>query len=147
MNDPKVSRPGEPQSVVCLKVDTLGDLVLFAPAIAALRSSWPDANISVVIRDSYLDLAELLVHGIEWITTSINPFSQGPAECRGEFDRLRSIVADKKPVVLVAATSQRNWLEIAIAASATASRRLALGAAVEDDFVASHLRLGLGIDA
>ena len=117
MNGAKASWAGNPQSIVYLKLDTLGDLVLFAPAIAALRSSWPATQISVVIRESYVDLAELLVGGVEWVTTSINPFSHGPAQCRGEFDRLRAIIAGKKPELLVAATSQRNWLEIAISAT------------------------------
>ena len=147
MTSSAASSSPTPRSVVCVKVDTLGDLVLFAPGLQALRTGWPNARISVVIREAYADLASLLVTDVEWITTSLDPFSRGPLDDPRELSRLREIAATQRPDVLVAATSKRNWLEIALAAASDASRLVALGAGTEDEFFATQLRVQLGIDA
>ncbi|PTX92605.1 glycosyltransferase family 9 protein [Opitutus sp. ER46] len=136
-----------PRTVVCVKVDTLGDLVLFIPALAALRGAWPDTRIAVVIRQAYLDLAPQLVAGVEWIGTSLDPFARGPAADPAELTRLRHVVAALQPDVIAAATSRQNWLETVLAATPGASHRVALGTATDDEFFATQLRVHLGIDA
>ena len=46
-----------PRAVLIVKTDTLGDLVLFGPALRALRDAWPDTRLAVLIRAGYADLA------------------------------------------------------------------------------------------
>lgn len=136
-----------PRTLVAVKVDTLGDLVLFAPALEALRRAWPATRIAVVIRRAYSDLAPLLAPGIEWLPTTLDPFAHGPAQDPSELQRLRAAVTGLCPDVLVAATSRRNWLETVLAAGSGAARRLALGARTEDEFFAVQLRVALGVKA
>ena len=81
-----------PRAALLLKIDTLGDLVLFAPVLRALRAAWTGTRLVVVIRQSYLDLALLLAAGIEWLPTTLDPFAQGPETDPGEVNRLRAIV-------------------------------------------------------
>ncbi len=136
-----------PRVALLLKVDTLGDLVLFAPVVQTLRSAWPETRLAVVVRQSYLDLAELLAPGIEWIPTHLDPFGHGPEFDPAEVKRLRDLVAGLQPQVVVAATSRRNWLEAALAATLPQARRIALGAPADDEFFATRLRVALGINA
>ena len=136
-----------PRVAAILKLDTLGDLVLFGPVLRALRAAWPDTRLVVVARRSYLDLAPLLAPGIEWLPTDVDPFAQGPEAHRAEVDRLRAALAGLQPEVVAAATSRRNWLETALAASFPAARRLCLGASAEDEFFATRLRVVFGLNA
>ena len=136
-----------PRAALLLKIDTLGDLVVFAPALRALRAAWTGTRLVVVIRQSYLDLAPLLAAGIEWLPTTLDPFAQGPEADPAEVNRLRETVAALNPEVVAAATSRRNWLEVALGASAPAARRVALGASADDEFFATRLRVALGLNA
>jgi ADP-heptose:LPS heptosyltransferase/GT2 family glycosyltransferase len=144
---PTLSPAAVPRVAVLLKVDTLGDLVLFAPVLQALRNAWPDTRLAVVIRRAYLDLAPLLAPGIDWIPTSLDPFADGPDADPGEVHRLRGLITALQPDLVAAATSRRNWLEVAVAAAAPQARRIAQGAAADDAFFATRLRLALGLHA
>ena len=136
-----------PRAILVVKVDTLGDLVLFAPTLRALRAAGPAPRITVVIRRAYLDLASLLAPGVDWLATSIDPFNHRPDADPAELARLRETITALQPEVVAAATSRRNWLEIALAAAAPAARRLALGAAAQDEFFDTQLRVQLGLDS
>ncbi len=136
-----------PRAVLLVKVDTLGDLVLAAPLLRVLRAAWPATRLTVVIRRAYLDLAPLLAPGVEWLPTTLDPFNRSPAADPAELTRLRETVTALAPDVLAAATSRRNWLEIALAAAAPAARRLALGDAPHDEFFDTQLRVQLGLDS
>jgi ADP-heptose:LPS heptosyltransferase/GT2 family glycosyltransferase len=144
-----------PRTVLLCKVDTLGDLVLFAPALRALRFGWPLARLAVLIRRAYRDLAPVLETAwdqaggpaVEWLETTLDPFSQGPEVDPAELARLRQEVARLQPEMVVAATSRPNWLEAVLAAAAPpAARRLALGRGEPDAFFATRLRTLLGLD-
>lgn len=137
---------GEPRAVVGIKVDTLGDLILFAPALGALRTAWPGSRIVVLIRAAYADIAPLLAPGVDWLTTTLDPFVRGPADDPVELSRVRAAIADHRPEVFVAATSRRNWLETLLAAESGAERRIALGTEQTDEFFATQLRVGVGVD-
>jgi len=133
-----------PRTVVFLRPDTLGDLVLFSPTLRCLRVAWPQTRIAVVIRRPYLGLAPSLAPGMEWIATRIDPFAQGPADAGAELAALRETVAALVPDLVVAACPRRNWLETALAASVPQARRVALGSVEEDPFFGTQLRLQLG---
>ncbi len=136
-----------PRAALFVKVDTLGDLVLFAPVLRTLRAAWPATRLAVAIRAAYLDLAPFLAPGVEWLPTTLDPFNRSPDADPTELQRLRDLVTALQPEVVVAATSRRNWLEIALAAGAPTARRLALGAGAQDEFFNTQLRVQLGLDS
>lgn len=136
-----------PRAVLLVKVDTLGDLVVFAPVLRELRQAWPETRLVVLIRRAYLDLAPLLAPGVEWLATHLDPFAQGPEADTAEVTRLCAAVTALQPEIVAAATSRRNWLEAAVAAAAPGARRIALGATADDEFFATRLRVALGLDA
>lgn len=141
------SSPAIPRAALVLKIDTLGDLVVFAPVLRTLRAAWPSARLAVAIRRGYADFAPLLAPGVEWVPTTLDPFARGPETDPAELARLRAIVAELNPEIVVAATSRRNWLEVALAAAAPNARRIALGDSAEDVFFSTRLRIDLGLDA
>lgn len=144
MSDPL---PAAPRAAVVLKIDTLGDLVIFAPVLRALQSAWPTTQITAVIRRGYADLAPALAPGINWLPTTLDPFAEGPEANAAEVNRLRDAIEALQPEVIVAATSRRNWLEVALAAATPAARRVALGTSSDDEFFATRLRVALGLNA
>ncbi len=136
-----------PRVAVLLKFDTLGDLVLFGPALRSLREAWPATRLCAVVRAAYLDLAPLLAPGVEFIATTLDPFARGPAADPAELARLRTLITSLAPDLIAAATSRSNWLEVALAAAAPApSRRVALGLDHDEHF-STQLRVSLGLDA
>ena len=139
--------PAVPRAALLLKVDTLGDLVVFAPVLRRLRTEWPDTRLVALIRRAYVDLAPLLAPGVEWLATHLDPFAQGPEADAAEVARLRDAVTALQPDLVAAATSRRNWLEAALAAAVPSARRVALGTSADDEFFATRLRVALGIDA
>ena len=147
MSGPVSAAGAAPRAIVILKVDTLGDLIVFAPTLQCLQAEWPQTRLVAIIRRAYLDLAPLLVPGVDWIATTLDPFAQGPAADPAEVARLREIVTAVQPDIIAAATSRRNWLEAAIAASAPTARRIALGTSADDEFFATQLRVALGLNA
>ncbi len=143
--------PGAPRVALLLKLDTLGDLVLFAPALRALRAAWPRTRLCVLVRQAYLDLAPLLAPAIEYFPTTLEPFGTAPDATSAELARLRALVTTLAPDLIVAATSRRNWLEVALAACGAgftpAARRVALGADTADEHFSTQLRVALHLDA
>jgi ADP-heptose:LPS heptosyltransferase/GT2 family glycosyltransferase len=127
---------GRIHSLLLLKIDTLGDLVLFGPALRQLRAALPEARLSVLIRSAYADLAPMLAENINWITTTVDPFAQGPRQAATEVERVRAEIAKLGADTVVAATSRRTWFEAAVAGGpeAAAARRIALGAETDPYF-------------
>ncbi len=139
--------PKPPKTILYIRPDTFGDLVLFASALKQLELALPETKHVLVVRAGYDSLAKLFPGNILWRTTEINPFRQKPADCTQQLDALLADLAPLSPDVIVAGTQNRTWLEVAIAARFPQSRHIALGDASVDPLFATALRLSHGIDA
>ena len=139
--------PATPKSVLYIRPDTIGDLVIFSSALAQLRTAWPKARHTLLVRPGYETLAPLFPAGLNWCVARVNPFAQRPSDCRQELATLFTELAGWRPDVVVAATLNRTWLEAAIAAHFPQARRVSLGNRAVDPIFATALRLELGIDA
>ncbi|HEX3728830.1 MAG TPA: glycosyltransferase family 9 protein, partial [Opitutaceae bacterium] len=137
----------QPQSIVSIRPDTIGDLVIYSSALAALRSAWPKARHTVVVRAGYEALAPLFPSWVEWQIAAFNPFRQKPSECRRELDGLLAALERAQPDLILAPTLNRTWLEAAVAAHFPKVRSLALGDSAVDPLFAAALRIDLGVDA
>ncbi len=136
-----------PRSALLLKIDTLGDLVLFAPTLRSLRAAWPQTRLTVVIRRAYAELAPLIAPDVDWLTTTLDPFAHGPDANNAELTRVRQEIAALQPEVIAAASSRRHWLDVALAAAAPAARCISLGPANDDTFFAAQLHIHFGLRA
>jgi ADP-heptose:LPS heptosyltransferase len=129
-----------PRTVLLLRPDGMGDVILFQPVLAALQVGWPGAKIAVLVRSHYCGLGALLFPGITWLGTVIDPFRQGPAEVEAELTVLKAAVERLAPDLVVATTEQRTWLDTAIGAMAGSARQVAFGTGGEDAYFGPLLR-------
>ena len=134
------SKPVQRRSALLLRPDTMGDLVLFAPALRRLQEGWPGTRLAVVIREPYLELARLLVREVTWIPTDVDPFAIGPGESEAGLARLLEAAREFSPDVVVAACLRRSWLDTAVATALPAARRVAFGSNEEDPFFGVQVR-------
>ncbi len=137
-----------PQSVVYIRPDTIGDLVIFQAALVRLQQAWPEAKHTVVVRPGYEALAPLFPGRLHWLTAALNPFKQpGPAECWPELEALRRQLEGLAPDLILAPALSRTWLEAAVAAQFPRVRSVVLGSRAVDPIFAAALALDLGVDA
>ncbi len=135
-----------PHSIVYLRPDTIGDLVIFSSALAQLQAAWPKARHTIVVRPGYETLAPLFSPSLQWHVARFNPFAQKPSACRGELAALLGELEKLSPDLILAPTHNRTWLEAAVAARFPKARRVALGARDVDPIFATALRLELGVE-
>jgi ADP-heptose:LPS heptosyltransferase/GT2 family glycosyltransferase/FtsZ-binding cell division protein ZapB len=138
--------PVKPKTIVYIRPDTIGDLVLFTPALGLFLAEWPEARHVIVVRQGYESLAPLFPTALEWKVARLNPFKQRPSECRGELALLLADLEALRPDLILAPTLNRTWLEIAVAAHFATTRSVVLGGADVDPIFAASLRLDLGVD-
>ena len=135
-----------PQSIVYLRPDTIGDLIIFSSALAQLQAAWPQARHTLVVRPGYEALAPLFPASLHWHVAHFNPFAQKPSACRPELAALLDGLEKLSPDLILAPTHNRTWLEAAVAAHFPQARRVALGARDVDPIFATALRLELGVE-
>jgi len=138
--------PVTPKTIVYIRPDTIGDLVLFTPALGLFLAEWPEARHVIVVRQGYESLAPLFPKALEWKVARLNPFKQRPSECRPELECLMADLEGLRPDLILAPTLNRTWLEIAVAAHFSKVRSAVLGGADVDPIFAASLRLDLGVD-
>ena len=138
--------PAKPQSVVHIRPDTIGDLVIFLPALARLQAAWPEARHTLLVRPGYEALAPLFPAGLQWKVAAINPFKQRPSECRKELGALFQDLEKLRPDLILASAMNRTWLEAAVAAHFPKVRSVVLGQAAVDPIFATALRIDLGVE-
>ena len=134
-----------PKSIVYLRPDTIGDLIIFSSALAELQTAWPKAQHTLIVRSGYETLAPLFPASLRWHVAQLNPFKQKPSTCRAELAALLADIEKLKPDLIVAPTLNRTWLEAAVAAHFPKIRSVVLGAQDVDPIFAAALRLELGV--
>lgn len=139
--------PDQPKSIVYIRPDTLGDLVIFSSALAQLQAAWPNARHTMLVRPGYDALAPLFPEKLEWLVVPINPFTDQPANSHEALAATFATLDKLQPDIVVAATLNRTWLEVAVATHFPAARRVALGRRAVDPHFANTLKLELGVEA
>jgi ADP-heptose:LPS heptosyltransferase/GT2 family glycosyltransferase len=136
-----------PRSVLYIRPDSIGDLVIFTSALSQLLAAWPETKHTLVVRPGYETLAPLFSPALRWQVASINPFVQRPSETRESLATLFTDLEKLAPDVIVAPTFNRTWLEVAIAAHFPTARRIALGRRSVEPYFRQALRLEMGVEA
>lgn len=139
--------PTTPKNILYVRADSFGDLILFTPALAQLIKDWPGARHTLLVRPGYESLQPLFPAALQWKVAAVNPFKDTPAQARDALQALLTDLAANPPDLIVAATLNRTWLEVAIAARFPQARRVALGHGAVDPIFATALELELGTQA
>ncbi len=133
-----------PKNILYIRPDTFGDIVLFEPALRELMVAWPDAKHTLLVRPGYESLASLFPQQLNWQVATMNPFTQGPAESRTALADLLAILGADPPDLIIAATLNRTWLEVALAAQLPKARCVALGDGRVNPLFTTALALEMG---
>jgi ADP-heptose:LPS heptosyltransferase len=136
-----------PKSVLYIRPDTIGDLVIFSSALAQLQLAWPETRHTLLVRPGYDSLAPLFPPTLHWQVAPINPFAQRPSDVRPVLARLFEALEKIAPDLIVAPGLNRTWFEAAVAAHFPAARRVALGRRGVDPYFSTALPLDLGIES
>jgi ADP-heptose:LPS heptosyltransferase/GT2 family glycosyltransferase len=139
--------PVQPKTILYLRPDAIGDLILFTPALDLFLAAWPNARHVLVVRAGYEALAPIFPRSVEWKIANLNPYTQRPSDCRKELAALLADLSATAPDLVLAPTLNRTWLEIAVAAYFRDTHSVVLGDSDVDPIFATALRLDLGIDA
>jgi ADP-heptose:LPS heptosyltransferase len=123
------SMPSVIKKILIPRFDTLGDIVLLEGLIATILRQFPDAELTMLVREGYDQLTPLFPSRLEWRTTSLYPF-KGPEETDLPIIAalLEDISNDSWDLVLFT-TYNRTWIDEVLAAQLTCAPRIALGEA------------------
>ena len=60
------------KSVLYIRPDSIGDLVVFSSALAELQTAWPEARHTLLVRSGYeVELAPLFSQTLHWLVTAL----------------------------------------------------------------------------
>jgi ADP-heptose:LPS heptosyltransferase len=114
--------------IFILHAGGLGDLVLFAPALKAMRSAMPDTEITFCCRGEFVSIVELLPFRIDSVLgLPLNPYACDPLEA-SVHDELSSFVASvraSQPDLFVSAECRATWLTPLLIAAMRPARSFA----------------------
>jgi ADP-heptose:LPS heptosyltransferase len=109
------------------RFDTFGDIVLLEGFLDALMQRYPDAEITLLVREGYNQLAHLFPGKLQWVTTTINPFKELGQQNLEEVKACIDKIAGYRPDLLLITTYWCSWLDCAIAAVIWGANKIAVG--------------------
>jgi ADP-heptose:LPS heptosyltransferase len=135
-----------PKRILIPRLDTIGDIILLEGFLESLLQRFPEAGVTLLVRQVYADLASLFPEKIEWLTTSLDPHRQLPSKslcC----DLLGDLGDGKWDLILFTAYN-RTWADDLIAAGMAGARCIALGSSfnIDADFALILRELGCKLD-
>lgn len=122
-----VTRSNGSERILLVRPDTYGDLILFEPAVRILLEARPRAEIAMLVRRAYLDLAPLFPAGLRWLPLTCEPYRKLPSAGDPEIDELRHVVEEFDPHLVVGGCYSATWVEYLVAAFAPQARHVRLG--------------------
>src|ERR1700748_319973 len=81
--------PRDPKSILVFRLSALGDVIHTIPAVLALKSALPEANVGWVVERAYRELVRL-VTGVETIPVSRKKWGRAFVSSRGEMFAARA---------------------------------------------------------
>ena len=121
----KQNRRSEFKNILLPRFDTFGDIVLLEGFVKNLMDLFPNANITLLVREGYDQLAPMFPDGLEWLTTSINPYKDRIDKeiVNSLLEKLRKRNYD----LILITTYDRTWLDEVLAAALSPAKRFMLG--------------------
>ena len=123
----KMIIPETIKKILIPRFDTIGDIILLEGFIEALIERIPNAEMTLLVREGYKQLAPLFPKALNWMTTPLDPY-------RGledkDFEKLSDLldkISEGSWDLLLTTTYNRTWLDDIVAAKLSGITRIALG--------------------
>lgn len=104
------------KKILLPRFDTHGDLILFEGFIQALLARFPHAEITMLVREGYDQLAPLFPPRLLWISTAFNPYGHDPYEDLGLISSLLDKIGAEQWDLVVFGVYSRTLADELIAA-------------------------------
>jgi len=114
-----------PSKILLPRFDTHGDLVLFEGFIEALLDRFPHAEITLLVREGYEQLAPVFPPRLRWMTTSFNPYGNNPYKDMELVTSLLDKIGDEQWDMIIFGAYSRVFIEEIIAAKFPKAFRIA----------------------
>ncbi len=109
------------------RFDTLGDIVLVAGFILALIQRFPDADITLLVREGYQQLSPLLPSNIKWLTTPLHPYKFSPETDKVHLQAITELIGKCEWDLALFTTYNRTWIDDIVSANLVGAITVALG--------------------
>jgi len=124
-----------PSNILIPRFDTLGDILLLSGFLESLRQIYPEAKITLLVREGYDQLAKVLPADLSWITININGYLPFSSYSHDQIEvELAKVVSFDWDLVCFT-TNNRTWPEVLIAAALSDSCLLAIGKTLTENEV------------
>lgn len=127
--------PSTVASILIVRPDTYGDLILNTTLLRSLRAAYPQARLGLVLQAAYADLGPLLPEGVELLSAPFNPYRGVLPVGAPELVTLAAAIQAFAPEVLLAPCFERTWFERWVAAQLPAARRVGVAGPAMDPLI------------
>ena len=134
-----------PKRILLPRFDTLGDIILLEGFIRALISRFPGAEITLLVRKGYDELASLFPENLNWTITTLNPYRDLREEDLAEVSAFLDDLSKGRWDLLLVTSYNRTWLDDAVAARLSEAHRVVLGEERLNEWV-KRLFVKLGLE-
>jgi len=109
------------------RLDTIGDMVLLQGFLAGLTIKYPNAEITLLVREGYDQLAPLFPKYLKWISTALHPYRYSEDTDLQHLETLLTLLADSAWDLVLFTTYNRTWIDDVVAAKLPGVTKIALG--------------------
>ncbi|MBS4068884.1 MAG: polysaccharide pyruvyl transferase family protein [Sulfurimonas sp.] len=121
---------GRPR-ILLPRFDTFGDIVLFEGFVEALKLKFPQAELVMLVRTSYVQLSELfpIKEGLEWITVPQEAYKPVSKQMRNDFlSFIHGLMLQKWDLIIFSAFNM-TWLDEVLSDSMCSIPQIKIGPA------------------
>lgn len=112
-----------PKKVLIPRLDTFGDLILLESFLEALLNKYPEAELSLLVREEYSQLKALFPPQIEWLTIKFNPYNEFDIDV----NEVNNLLKEKPWDLILTTTFNRTSIDNHIASLLNNIRNIAIG--------------------
>lgn len=144
-NNAKFSLPPTVRKILVPRLDTFGDIVLLQGFLEVLLKRFPDAEITMLVREGYDELSQLFPDRLKWIATSLNPYQAIPGVQLQVVAGFLDLVSQDQWDIVFFTTYNRTWPEEILAAKLQDICTVALGEIKEPSDWVKEVLADLGL--
>jgi len=119
--------PADISTILIPRFDTLGDIVLLEGFLEAVIERFPNAEITMLVREGYDQLAPLFPAKINWLTTSLYPYNGFQESDFTKIEALLEQLSHEPWDLVFFTTYNRTWIDDILAAKLAGTCRIAIG--------------------